>query len=299
MSQRDLLLTRRNGPSLSALFVGWAARNISFSRVQTTQNVSYYAENGLLCAVSGNVPRFEYRTTTRAGRGLLIEPQATNLALYSTQPYTYWSYSNYDKIFYGQTFGVFTNAVIVTSAGATWHRITTAYTATEGVLLYWQAFVIAGTSGKILIEHRVGSSSTLLTGTIGNTLTATNTSAGTVTYLGIEDVGNGIKRIYGTFLPNYSSAYTLGVGPYSATAGETIVVLGGQVETSRSTSLILTGSSATTRAADVLSFTVPPEISTIRYTFDTGGTQDVAASAGTTTVPTNLNAPHIMRVQGL
>lgn len=75
----------------------------------------------------------------------------------------------------------------------------------------------------------------------------------------------------------------------------------------KATSIIRTAGSAVTRAADALSldwFTdrhVPDGPITVRYTFDDGSTQDVAATvaSGHTTVPTNLNRSLIRKIEKL
>ena len=76
-------------------------------------------------------------------------------------------------------------------------------------------------------------------------------------------------------------------------------VYGAQLETgSNVTSYIPTTTAAVTRAADSAVLTIPAGIGHLTFTFDDNTTQLVTVSAGSYTVPTNLNRPNIKRIVG-
>src|SRR3982751_4732336 len=54
---------------------------ITFARGSTA---TYYNSSGLVASAASGAPRFDYDPVTLAPRGLLLEEQRTNLALYST-----------------------------------------------------------------------------------------------------------------------------------------------------------------------------------------------------------------------
>jgi hypothetical protein len=85
----------------------------------------------------------------------------------------------------------------------------------------------------------------------------------------------------------------------TATASVVMGVYGAQLETgSNVTSYIPTTTAAVTRAADSAVLTIPAGIGHLTFTFDDNTTQLVTVSAGSYTVPTNLNRPNIKRIVG-
>ncbi len=104
-------------------------------------------------------------------------------------------------------------------------------------------------------------------------------------------------------LANVNTAYVQPTIGYYVTAGTsvdfTLRIYAPQLEKgSAATSPIFTSGVSATRAADVLSFGVPTDISVLRYVFDDESVQEVAVSAGAYTVPTNLNRSRIKRIIG-
>ncbi len=279
------------GESLSPL--------LSFARA-SSKNV--FSTSGDLANVATNLPAFDHVPVTGSVRGLLIEPQRTNYLRYNSNPYTNWSLDSCTKAAYGSGLLGFPDPAVIGSSGAVWHklRISTA-SVTSGTTYGWKVLVKAGTSGKVLVTLRNPSAQyTSLAGNLGATLSLTEMSAGTATCTQTVTLGNNIFEITGTWIPNQSGVCQVGVGPNSTVSGETVVLIAGQLEDgTTSTSYIQTTTDSVTRAADILSFTVPSAVTRLRYVFDDDSTQDVDVVAGSYTVPANLNRAWIKRLYSI
>jgi hypothetical protein len=77
-------------PTLDLQFAGATSldNRITFTRATTA---TFFNSSGVLSTAASGVARFDYNPTTLAARGLLIEEQRTNLALYSEELDTGWT----------------------------------------------------------------------------------------------------------------------------------------------------------------------------------------------------------------
>lgn len=70
-----------------------------------------------------------------------------------------------------------------------------------------------------------------------------------------------------------------------------------QIEASSAASAHMpTTGAQTTQSADACSFSIPPGVFSLRYTFDDESTQTVVVSPGFYTIPTDLNRSRIKRI---
>ena len=273
---------------------------VTFLRASTG---TYYNSSGVISSASNDVARFDYNPATLALRGVLIEPQYTNLMLYSgDQTGTGWGGNN-----------VTATAGSITSPDGLFNG--TLLTATSSVTVYWQRSGIGATSGSTYsfsIYAKYGSQQWLLLsiwdGSVGHGYRfdiqngAVGASQGTkASAPAIYSVGNGWYRI--SFL--YSETATLSVNlavsapDGTVASGRTWYLFGSSFGVANSlSSYIATASSTVTRAADQLSFIIPASTNYLTYGFDDGSTQKAAVSPGAYTVPTNLSRAWIKTITG-
>lgn len=143
---------------------------------------------------------------------------------------------------------------------------------------------------KVGIQENNSSSSFLSSGTSGD-LSLTSTFPTT-------------PYAYARTLQSASTAYTRPFLQLEWTAGVsidiTLRIYQPQFEkASTYSSNIPTTETPATRAADLLTLDIPDGISSLIYTFDDDSTQQIAATVGAYTVPTNLNRPTIKRIMGV
>ena len=244
---------------------------------------------GLLVVEGAHVPRFDYDPGTLAPRGILIEPQRTNLATRSSEMTTLpWA-------LYNSTSGTLASKSNLGTApdGTLSADKFTSLTVTEGyAIVYYQ--------NSAVINNPVFS--TFLQGAVG----------GEDLYLIIQgSLPNGprlqLSSAYKRFETTLSQGQYFGFGTHFSRPGTTQtpassyfawgaqVELAGAGERTGASSYIPTTTATATRAADVLTLFGPT--GTYRFSFDDGTTQDVAlvASSGVVTVPTNLRRAWIKR----
>lgn len=215
-----------------------------------------FDKNGNITVVPTDVACIDFSIGRPA---LLLEASATNLV-----PYSVPTAANLVTAGTGTTvtnlalnaLGLFPG-VSVAGAGANWHRARNYNVSfTAGATYTVTVYLRAGTSGAAMISLQIGAAETTVAGTFGSMAAGTaNGGIGTVSGITETVMADGVtRRVRFQFACNTTSASGyIGVGPYSAVAGQTVTYLGAQIETgSTATSFIVSGASATTRAADSL-----------------------------------------------
>lgn len=255
---------------------------------------------GVLASEAADVARFDFDPVTRACRGLLVEPAATNLlADASAFDGAAWARS--------AALAVTANAEIAPDGTATADVLTDGSTsshasATQGVAagaLVASLFVRKDMAPRTTRTPLLRLSGPQIDLTF-DTQTGDSLGAG-----GAIDCGDWwrvwVATAGGSTLAIYPAVATgaLGTAYAMATTGA-ITAWGAQVETGDRPTSFVTG----TRAADLLvldwaSRGVADGAVTLRYGFDDGSTQEVAAtvSGGVTAVPTTLARRRIRRVE--
>ncbi|WP_152544651.1 phage head spike fiber domain-containing protein [Actibacterium mucosum] len=187
-------------------------------------------------------------------RGLLVEPSATNLVPHARPTASTWASVSATATDRGTTnFGIFTG-VTVASQGQIWNRVATDLTVTNGQNYAVATYLVGGTSGRLRIRLRdtAGGTETRVNGSFG-ALSGAATTAGAITGLTEMLLADGAtRRVSFVFTPNFSGTLNFGVGPDSATVGETVEFLAAQFEEGMSqTSFIDTGATSASRSADL------------------------------------------------
>ncbi|MDE2029602.1 MAG: hypothetical protein KGI97_03455 [Alphaproteobacteria bacterium] len=288
----DLLLLRKRAAGGFALdFTGDVLpAGASFARAS---QASYFDASGVLQIAANGTARFDHDPITLASRGILIEPAATNLVLYSQN---------------------FSNAGwIAASKGAN-------VTSPDGTGDGMGVTIGSGTSSSAFIRQNVAGWTAGTTGTMSawvrqsasgaaadTRLTTNNQSAWNTGISGRFALSSSWARLSlsGDLVATSGISLSLLIGALDATGANDatcqgkIDIFGVQAETGAvATSYIPATSASASRAADALSFTIPAGIGHLIYTFDDGSTEEVAVGAGSYTVPTNLNRAWIKMITG-
>ena len=247
---------------------------------------------GALEVVGNNQPRFDHDPQTLAPRGLFVEPASTNLVHGSEPNLTDWA----DLVSTSTPLALsalgFFLGMSVAGGGAKWHRLQADTDGwSVGQNLRVRVWYMAGSSGAMFLSLRnvdAGVDSSL-SGTVG-ALGVHSSAAGAITDIVNAALGGGVYTVTYTFTPNAgSTSGKFGIGPFSATAGETVVALGVQVEIGAGTSYIPTVSAAASRAADSVTLNDWNGMYDIALTYDGGGVDTrsgVAVAAGYDLAPT-------------
>lgn len=255
-----------------------------------------------------DAPRFDYAATAPfALRGLLIEPEATNRALFSRDlTGAAWT-----------AVGLVPNATaLIEAAGTDVRQVSQSVAFTNGqattlsavaseragsakrYLVIFVPTAVAGTVARATFDLAAGTFTTsgpctaTMTQTAGGWLCAiTVTPTATVTVLPMLRLASA---------SNSSGIAYLGDGTSGLNVSEVQVEAG-----TRATARIRTSATAATRAADVVKVTWAADILdgiyTARYTFDDGSTQDAALviADGVSTIPTTLNRARLRSIKGI
>lgn len=263
--------------------------------------------------LTSNTPRFDCNPATLTMRGLLVEKQSTNKSLYSGAiGGTGWAgnasaTANAASAPDGTaTAYKFTDN---TSANSYGKYCTAAISITSGSVTTVSCYMKAGTGRYGLLDWGNGGNSIyacvavdLSNGSVVSTATGGGAS---LSAYGVQQCADGWYRVWLSCVLSSATGAYINVNMTNASGaisysgdGSNIYVWGTQVETgSVMTSYIPTTSAAATRAVDLLTLTIPAAVSTLRFTFDDGSTQDVGVSAGSYTVPATLNRPWIARIR--
>ncbi len=304
-------------PALDLSFVsGVLNEQISFTRSSSATRIN---ASGLVEVEGNNIARFDYDPVTLEPQGLLVEEQRTNKVTYSEQlGNVAWSKGNVTVVDNQTTgpdgntaaekiseFGAGPAMSILVSATSS---ATTNYTLSIFLKAGSLPYVLIGAEGAAgIVMVAVNFSTWALT-------TAVVEAASTVALVGCDiiDVGGGWRRVWLTYTTKAApGSQHFVIRPsrdglwanrgYTPAGADYCYAWGAQFEEGGgpSSSYIPTTSSQLTRSADAGSFTLPAGVSTLRFTFDDNGTQEVAVSPGSYNIPTNLNRPRIKRIRSI
>ena len=275
---------------------------VTFTRASTA---TFTGSNGLIQTAAINAPRFDYDPVTLAAKGLLIEEQRTNLALYSEQ---------FDNAAWTKSAVTITaNATAAPDGTSTADKLTPDVTlathfagqtvTTTAVAHTYSAYLKAGGySWAILYAAGVnqGVYFDLANGVVGSSFIGAPTSSS------ITPVGNGWYRCSITFTATTGTAarvYASSANTVSTFAGDGtsgIFVYGAQLEAGAfATSYIPTVASTVTRSADVATMTgtnFSSWYNQTQGTFVVDFTPDEGLTTGTTRVLTVSQAGAAARV---
>ena len=285
-----------NAPVVLSFLTDNLPAGVSLSRASSGTRINSV---GALEVVGNNQPRFDYDPQTLAPRGLLVEPASTNLVHGSEPNLTDWA----DLVSTSTSLALnalgYFSGMSVAGSGAKWHRLqadTDGWSAGQNLRVC--VWYMAGTSGAMFLSLRnvdAGVDSSL-SGTVG-ALGVHSAAAGEITDIVNAALGGGVYTVTYTFTPNVgSTSGKFGIGPFSATAGETVVALGVQVEIGAGTSYIPTVGAAASRAADSVTLNDWNGVYDIALTYDGGGVEirnGVTVAAGYDLAPTGR------RIQGV
>lgn len=306
------------GPGLAVNRSGGGAAGFDFSggvlppRASLTRASSacLYDAGGTLVSVGTDVARFDHHPVSLAPLGVLIEPAGTNLVLASTDlTQSAWS----------RTALSVTATALAEDTQTVTHRFSPALinrSVTAGVPVTVSAIGAErpGSAKRYLTLNFTAAGFAAVPGA------TFDLASGTVVYsvngsAGMRAAGSGAWLCWLTGTPTsttvsqgerYGLNAVAGVpAGYAGDGASGLLLSEMQFETGAApTSRIRTTSAAATRAADLLTLDwgskgVADGAVTLRYSFDDGSTQDLAAtvSGGVTAVPTNLARPWLLRVE--
>lgn len=285
-----------NGPVVLSFLTESLPAGVSHSRASTGTRINSV---GMLEVVGNDQPRFDYDPQTLDPRGLLVEPASTNLVHGSEPNFTDWA----DLVSTSTPLALnalgYFSGMSVASGGAKWHRLqadTDGWSAGQNLRV--RVWYMAGTSGAMFLSLRnvdAGVDSSL-SGTVG-ALGVHSAAAGAITDIVNTVLGGGVYTVTYTFTPNAgSTSGKFGIGPFSASAGETVVALGVQVEIGAGTSYIPTSGAAVSRAADSVTLNSWVGVYDIALTYGGGG---VEIRSGVTVAAGYDLAPTARRIQSI
>ena len=284
-----------NGPVVLSFLTESLPAGVSHSRASTGTRINSV---GMLEVVGNDQPRFDYDPQTLDPRGLLVEPASTNLVHGSEPNLTDWA----DLVSTSTPLALnalgYFSGMSVASGGAKWHRLQADTDGwSEGQNLRVRVWYMAGTSGAMFLSLRnvdAGVDSSL-SGTVG-ALGVHSAAAGAITDIVNTVLGGGVYTVTYTFTPNAgSTSGKFGIGPFSASAGETVVALGVQVEIGAGTSYIPTSGAAVSRAADSVTLNSWVGVYDIALTYGGG----VEIRSGVTVAAGYDLAPTARRIQSI
>lgn len=287
-------------------------------------NTSYYNSSFQLVNSTANSARFTYIPDTGAGPFLLVEPANTNNIIHSeTVSTSPWSPSDVTFItgntdprggtaaielredsatnFHGVDANQGANATPnLASTAITYSAYVKQFTGTRSAFLRISDSALAG-NVSIVMNPSTGAVITAVA--TGGTYSGTPTS--TIQKINIS--GNVWWRVTITATSNAgtsnarASAYLNGGISYAGDNSSGWLFFGVQASPSSTTTLansyIPTTTAQVTSTADAVAFTQAAHCGHVTYTFDDNSTQTVAQSAGSVTIPTNLNRPWIKQLQ--
>ena len=251
------------GPSLSLNFARSKTLDprITFSRSSVGTHMD---ENGLIVSAATDEPRFDYKYESGVVKslGLLVEEQRTNILEQSVVTTSNWTggtsnttYSNLSL----NALGIFPGVEVTSTTGEAWHRRTTGYnvpfvSGTEYAITFYYR---EGTSGYARLQFRYNSQESYVQGPADGSSWSIQQTIGSITNVTttLMDGQSTYKTTY-SFTPNFTGDADMGIGIGIASAGTTVIALGGQVEEGEfPTSYIPTSGSTKTRNPDNVTMT--------------------------------------------
>lgn len=255
---------------------------------------TYYNSAGLLEIAAINAARFEYDPSTLGFKGLLIEPQRTNIIAHSNA-FSSWG-----------SFG----ATVAANAAASPDGTNNAWSFTApsgGRQGKYKSFTAAAYVTSVFAKSgNYDYISNLLSSSWGTREVGFNLSTQVRTHKSsdiastdVQNVGNGWGRY--VVVPSTPAATLMlfvGIASPAPVSGSYVYYYGAQVEMgTKPTSYIPTTTASVTRAADLLALIIPSGATTLRLSFDDDSTQDIDAvpyAGSTYTIdPETLNRRHI------
>lgn len=249
------LATRRRSQGISLISAAGLGPNVSFSRASTA---FAYGGGGDLIAYGPDQPRFDHDPLTGAPRGLLVEPASSNLMYHSVATTGTWvlnggSFNDLSL----NALGMFPGLRSV-SGGAAYHRCNhPGIDLTAGQSYVLTVWMRAGAAQTFRVALRTSAGAqTNYGGTFAAHGASSQGGSGHVTLYDMRAFMDGTYRLRLGFVANDSTSYAIGVGPYSDTAGDDLIILGQQLELgSVPSSYIATDGSEVSRAADMIGLT--------------------------------------------
>ncbi len=269
-----------------------------------------YDASGAIVSVAANGARFDRDPVTGALRGLLIEPAGSNAVARSTDwTDSYWSMTGLSA----------SAATLIETSASGVHSVRQAvgdigYTAGQAVSVSMIASERSGSAKRYLLVSMGTLAFSTLTFAIfdlasgGVTASANCTAmtypAGGGAWLCLVSATPAATAAAQQIILRFNTSATV-IGTYTGDGTSGLNVTHLQVEAgSMATSRIVTGASAGTRAADVLTLDwrvrgVSDGTIGVRYGFDDGSSQDATMSVagGTATVPVTLARRWLRRAQ--
>lgn len=277
--------TRRRSATLSFVFDGALPGGFAVSRSGAAPR---FTPAGDLQLIAGHSPRIETRPDLgETAQGLLIEPSSSNLL---------------DKTILGAADLGSSAATIsdlslgalgllpgveIASTGADWNRALRNVTLTAGIAYALRVVIRAGSASGalVMIKNHGNGQASQVQGTIG-ALSVFNPTAGDLVILGQRPLKDGQSWMVDLrFTPTQTASHSIGIGPFSATSGDSVILLACQVEArAQPTSLLIDGSGGTWRGAETVTTPVPAGIWAVTAHYTDGSTiahpaQTLAAGA--------------------
>lgn len=255
---------------------------------------------------SGTLTAFTANAGRRTDLGLMVEPAATNICLQSqTLDNGTWSRTNLSGVTADTTAapdGTTTAEKLVEDGLTNAHAISQIITTTAAPYTFSAYIKPAGRNFCALYETSAAKGSYFNV----SSPAALGILNGTPTSVRITALGNGWCLCEITLTLTASSTVNIfdsingSAFNYGGDGSSGVYAWGAQLELgTKATSAITTTTASATRTAENIQFTVPAGITNLTYTFDDNSTQLVSGvSAGTYTIPTNLNRPQIKTIVG-
>ncbi|MGO4853359.1 phage head spike fiber domain-containing protein [Phaeovulum sp. W22_SRMD_FR3] len=256
---------------------------------QRSTTGTYVNAAGQIATAAIDTARIDWSEGTAA---LLIEAAATNLITRSAASSANWT--NQSATLTNKTdaaFGVFPG-LLVASTGSASDRAQAAGVLHAGATDYTvTAWYASGTSAQIALQVSLASPATSIkvSGAPGALAVSGTVSGGTVSGVTNRALGGGRYSVSVTYRVTAAVTLSWGMGPNSATVGETMTAYAMQLETgTTATSYIPTSGTTVTRAADICSLDVTPLGLAAGFTIAVKGT--VFGTAGVSGIVANFDS---------
>ncbi|ALI56183.1 hypothetical protein SAMN05444421_109125 [Celeribacter marinus] len=258
-----------------------------------------YGDDGALVLHAPDVARIDHDPQTGALLGTLFEPETTNMLAHAHASVSQWDQnggSGTDQTL--NALGVFTG-VSEASTGASYQRLNHPYVAlVAGTTYTVSIWLRAGTSPNLRAVFRTsGGHQTNWGGPISALGPLAQGASGMVSGYAQKTLMDGTILLQLVFIPEHTTSYSIGIGPYSAVADEDVVILGMQLEAgSRPSSFVTTSGTPATRAADMAGTTGISGPHRITITYDDDSHDVIPLAPVTDGYWPPLSRPHVKRM---